>query len=119
MPADQRILGSQHQAAVYQHAGCACCYRCAQLPQRLSNLPVRKETRSPTGKLTPHRYPAKPLWSLHLPIKQRVGLICLFSIGLFVCIAGILRIYYLEKFFATFDHRCKQSFHAVLSKTLT
>ncbi|KAH3918558.1 hypothetical protein HBI56_135090 [Parastagonospora nodorum] len=50
-------------------------------------------------------YPAKPLWSLHLPIKQRLGLICLFSIGLFVCIAGVLRMYYLEKFFTSFDPR--------------
>jgi hypothetical protein len=119
MPADQRILGSQHYAAVYQHAGCACRYRCAQLAQRLFDLPVCKETNSPARELTLRRYPAKPLWSLHLPIKQRLGLICLFSIGLFVCIAGVLRMYYLEKFFTSFDPRCKPPVRPVLSKPLT
>ncbi|KAF2690992.1 hypothetical protein K458DRAFT_438710 [Lentithecium fluviatile CBS 122367] len=44
-------------------------------------------------------WPAKPLWSLQLPKKQRLGLICLFSVGCLVCIAGILRMYYLEVYF--------------------
>ncbi|KAH7414485.1 hypothetical protein DE146DRAFT_37055 [Phaeosphaeria sp. MPI-PUGE-AT-0046c] len=48
-------------------------------------------------------YPARPLWSLHLPVKQRLGLIFLFSVGLLVCVAGVLRMYYLEVFFDSYD----------------
>ncbi|KAF1840961.1 uncharacterized protein K460DRAFT_321640 [Cucurbitaria berberidis CBS 394.84] len=48
-------------------------------------------------------WPAKPLWSLQLPIKQRLGLIFLFSIGLLVCIAGVLRMYFLEMYFESSD----------------
>lgn len=51
-------------------------------------------------------YPAKPLWSLHLPVKQRLGLIFLFSVGLLVCVAGVLRMYYLEVFFDSYDTHC-------------
>jgi hypothetical protein len=45
-------------------------------------------------------YPAKPLWGLYLPVKQRHGLIFLFSVGLLVCVAGVPRMYYLELFFS-------------------
>ncbi|KAH7080465.1 hypothetical protein BKA63DRAFT_244406 [Paraphoma chrysanthemicola] len=48
-------------------------------------------------------WPAKPLWSLHLPVKQRLGLIFLFSVGLLVCVAGVLRMYYLEVYFNSYD----------------
>ncbi|KAL7772140.1 hypothetical protein CFE70_002093 [Pyrenophora teres f. teres 0-1] len=48
-------------------------------------------------------WPAKPLWSLQLPLRQRIGLICLFGIGLLVCITGILRMYYLKVFFESYD----------------
>ncbi|RMZ69085.1 integral membrane [Pyrenophora seminiperda CCB06] len=48
-------------------------------------------------------WPAKPLWSLQLPIRQRLGLIGLFSVGLCVCITGILRMYYLKVFFESYD----------------
>ncbi|CAO2650584.1 Nn.00g018760.m01.CDS01 [Neocucurbitaria sp. VM-36] len=48
-------------------------------------------------------WPAKPLWSLQLPLKQRLGLIFLFSVGLVVCIAGILRMYFLEVYFRSYD----------------
>ncbi|KAL5114678.1 hypothetical protein ACEQ8H_007411 [Pleosporales sp. CAS-2024a] len=49
-------------------------------------------------------YPAKPLWSLRLPVKQRLGLIFLFSIGLLVCIAGVLRMYFLDQYFKSTDY---------------
>ncbi|KAI1528787.1 hypothetical protein PtrSN002B_009401 [Pyrenophora tritici-repentis] len=48
-------------------------------------------------------WPAKPLWSLQLPLRQRIGLICLFGIGLLVCVTGILRMYYLKVFFESYD----------------
>ncbi|KAF2463195.1 uncharacterized protein BDR25DRAFT_298502 [Lindgomyces ingoldianus] len=48
-------------------------------------------------------WPAKPLWSLHLPLKQRIGLISIFAVGCTVCVAGICRMYYLEVYFDSFD----------------
>ncbi|KAF2650645.1 hypothetical protein K491DRAFT_125383 [Lophiostoma macrostomum CBS 122681] len=48
-------------------------------------------------------WPAKPLWSLQLPLKQRLGLICIFSVGTLVCVAGALRMYYLEVYFSSYD----------------
>jgi hypothetical protein len=53
-----------------------------------------------------YKYPMKPLWSLRLPVKQRLGLIFLFSVGLLVCIVGVLRMYYLEMFFSSYDTHC-------------
>ncbi|PVH99916.1 hypothetical protein DM02DRAFT_593648 [Periconia macrospinosa] len=49
-------------------------------------------------------WPAKPLWSLQLPLKQRLGLISLFSVGTSVCIAGAIRMYYLEVYFSSDDY---------------
>lgn len=60
-------------------------------------------------------YPAKPLWSLHLPVKQRLGLIFLFSVGLLVCVAGVLRMYYLEVFFDSYDTHCMSSLNTLLN----
>jgi hypothetical protein len=54
-----------------------------------------------------YKYPMKPLWSLRLPVKQRLGLIFLFSVGLLVCVVGVLRMYYLEVFFGSYDTHCK------------
>ncbi|KAF2639815.1 hypothetical protein P280DRAFT_50006 [Massarina eburnea CBS 473.64] len=67
-------------------------------------------------------WPAKPLWSLQLPLKQRLGLILLFSVGCVVCVAGInrylcprrphrhslsltkhARMYLLEQYFTSYD----------------
>ncbi|KAF3000230.1 hypothetical protein E8E13_007476 [Curvularia kusanoi] len=39
--------------------------------------------------------PVKPLLALHMPTKQRLGLLLLLSVGLLPCIAGLLRLYYL------------------------
>ncbi|KAF2667084.1 hypothetical protein BT63DRAFT_458047 [Microthyrium microscopicum] len=49
-------------------------------------------------------WPAPRLWTIRLPLRQRVGLIFVFSIGCFTCIAGIGRIYYLSQvYFASND----------------
>ncbi|KAF1994090.1 hypothetical protein P154DRAFT_586904 [Amniculicola lignicola CBS 123094] len=48
-------------------------------------------------------WPAKPLWSLQLPLKQRIGLVVIFAVGSTVCVAGICRIYYLEVYFESYD----------------
>lgn len=52
-------------------------------------------------------WPAKQLWSVQLPRKQRVGLILMFAIGCTVCGAGICRIYYLEVYFGSYDLLCR------------
>lgn len=49
-------------------------------------------------------WPAKPLWSLRLPLKQRI---VLFSMGLLVCVAGVLRMYYFEVFYQSYDTLCE------------
>lgn len=51
-------------------------------------------------------WPAKPLWSLQLPLKQRIGLILIFAVGATVCVAGSLRIYFLERYFTSYDLLC-------------
>ncbi|CAI6262960.1 unnamed protein product [Periconia digitata] len=49
-------------------------------------------------------WPAKPLWSLQLPLRQRLGLICLFSVGTTVCVCGGIRMYFLEEYFSSDDY---------------
>ncbi|KAK6517610.1 hypothetical protein TWF281_004259 [Arthrobotrys megalospora] len=39
--------------------------------------------------------PIREVWGIQLPKKQRIGLILVFALGSVVCIAGIVRIYYL------------------------
>ena len=34
------------------------------------------------------------LWRLQMPLRQRIGLICIFSVGSISCIAGAMRVYY-------------------------
>jgi hypothetical protein len=58
-----------------------------------------------------YKYPIKPLWSLRLPVKQRIGLIFLFSVGLLVCVVGVLRMYYLEVYFSSYDTLCRLRLH--------
>ncbi|KAF2839760.1 hypothetical protein M501DRAFT_904272, partial [Patellaria atrata CBS 101060] len=48
-------------------------------------------------------WPAKPLWRVQLPLKQRIGLLGVFCMGCIVCIAGVCRMYYLEEYFKTYD----------------
>jgi hypothetical protein len=42
-------------------------------------------------------WPARALWKVQLPLRQRLGLIVTFGCGSIVCVAGILRIYYLDQ----------------------
>lgn len=53
------------------------------------------------------RRPIKPLLSVHMPSKQRRGLIFLLIVSLLPCIAGLLRLYYLEAFYNDIDELCK------------
>ncbi|KAK6510297.1 hypothetical protein TWF481_005014 [Arthrobotrys musiformis] len=39
--------------------------------------------------------PIREVWGIQLPKKQRLGLILVFALGSIVCIAGIIRIYYI------------------------
>ncbi|KXJ87329.1 hypothetical protein Micbo1qcDRAFT_99711, partial [Microdochium bolleyi] len=48
-------------------------------------------------------WPIRPLWALQLPTQQRLGLVALFSMGLIVCVVGIMRIYYLSQVFVGGD----------------
>ncbi|OCK72816.1 hypothetical protein K432DRAFT_430883 [Lepidopterella palustris CBS 459.81] len=41
-------------------------------------------------------WPARTLWRIQLPLRQRLGLVATFSAGCVVCVAGVLRIYYLK-----------------------
>ncbi|KAL8860981.1 MAG: hypothetical protein Q9178_002494 [Gyalolechia marmorata] len=42
--------------------------------------------------------PISIVWSLHLPKNKKIGVCMLFLLGGFVCIAGILRFYYLKNY---------------------
>ncbi|KAH7024927.1 uncharacterized protein B0I36DRAFT_250614 [Microdochium trichocladiopsis] len=53
--------------------------------------------------LVVYLWPVRPLWKLQLPSQQRFGLVALFSVGLVVCVVGILRIYYLSQLMASAD----------------
>jgi len=48
-------------------------------------------------------WPAPRLWTLRLPIKQRIGLIFVFCLGCVVCACGIARIYYFDVYFSSKD----------------
>ena len=48
-------------------------------------------------------WPARYLWRIRLPLKQRVGLVFVFTCGLIVCVAGVLRLIYLNQYFTRTD----------------
>lgn len=48
-------------------------------------------------------WPARYLWRIRLPLKQRVGLVFVFTCGLVVCVAGVLRLIYLDWYFTRID----------------
>ncbi|KAF2397985.1 hypothetical protein EJ06DRAFT_558411 [Trichodelitschia bisporula] len=48
-------------------------------------------------------WPARTLSTVRIPLKQRLGLIFTFSVGVLVCIAGVCRIWYLVVFFNSYD----------------
>ncbi|OCL02817.1 hypothetical protein AOQ84DRAFT_251263, partial [Glonium stellatum] len=48
-------------------------------------------------------WPARYLWNIQLPQKQRAGLVISFGIGCLACIAGACRIWYLRIYFSSSD----------------
>ncbi|KAF1969850.1 hypothetical protein BU23DRAFT_475610 [Bimuria novae-zelandiae CBS 107.79] len=48
-------------------------------------------------------WPAQYLWRIQLPLKQRMGLVFVFTCGLVVCIAGVSRLVYLNRYFTNID----------------
>ncbi|OCK91609.1 uncharacterized protein K441DRAFT_688848 [Cenococcum geophilum 1.58] len=48
-------------------------------------------------------WPARALWNIQLPVKQRVGLILVFAVGCIVCVAGICRMWYFEAYLNSHD----------------
>ncbi|KAF1954464.1 hypothetical protein CC80DRAFT_476214 [Byssothecium circinans] len=48
-------------------------------------------------------WPAKDLWKLHLPLKQRINLVITFSLGAIVCVAGVCRLWYATIYVASSD----------------
>lgn len=60
-------------------------------------------------------WPAHALWNVQLPVKQRIQLIIIFSMGCIVCIGGICRMWYIEVYFSTYDSFCKSIFSKVLA----
>ncbi|KAL1603838.1 hypothetical protein SLS60_005430 [Paraconiothyrium brasiliense] len=48
-------------------------------------------------------WPARYLWRIQLPLKQRLGLVFVFTCGLVVCVAGVFRMIYLQRYFTNID----------------
>ncbi|KAI8933452.1 hypothetical protein NX059_010066 [Plenodomus lindquistii] len=48
-------------------------------------------------------WPAKDLLNVKISLRQRVTLTCMFSLGVVVCIAGSLRIYYTSVYLGSYD----------------
>lgn len=48
-------------------------------------------------------WPARYLWRIRLPLKQRIGLVFVFTCGLIVCVAGVFRIVFLNRYFTNID----------------
>ncbi|OCK75112.1 hypothetical protein K432DRAFT_429625 [Lepidopterella palustris CBS 459.81] len=48
-------------------------------------------------------WPARTLWTIQLPLKERMGLVFIFAVGCIVCVAGICRIWYFHIFFSSYD----------------
>lgn len=48
-------------------------------------------------------WPVRTLWTVRVPIRQRLRLVFVFSVGAVVCVAGIFRVYYLWRYFQTWD----------------
>lgn len=52
----------------------------------------------------------KPLLVVQMPAKQRCGLLSLLALSLLPCIAGVLRLYYIEVYYDSVDELCKYNF---------
>jgi hypothetical protein len=51
------------------------------------------------------------IWNVRISRRQKVGLCCIFGIGLITCVCGILRTYY-----ATYVYNCKFSTRQLLGR---
>ncbi|KAF2663235.1 hypothetical protein BT63DRAFT_380313 [Microthyrium microscopicum] len=49
-------------------------------------------------------WPARTLWTVRVPVKQRLMLIFVFSVGSAVCLTGVFRVYYLYRYFHSYDY---------------
>lgn len=61
-------------------------------------------------------WPAPKLWDIQLPVRKRVGLIFVFSLGVIVCICGIIRICYYPIFFGSKDVFWEGAVLSIVSK---
>jgi hypothetical protein len=52
-------------------------------------------------------WPAKDLAAVQISLKQRVMLISMFSMGIVICVAGVLRLYYCYVYINSYDILCK------------
>ncbi|KAF9632401.1 putative integral membrane protein [Lasiodiplodia theobromae] len=48
-------------------------------------------------------WPARYIWGMHVPKEQRWGLIGLFCVGVIICIAGVLRMWFFTVWFRSHD----------------
>ncbi|KAF2498106.1 hypothetical protein BU16DRAFT_445842, partial [Lophium mytilinum] len=62
-------------------------------------------------------WPARSLWSIQLPVKQRLGLILVFAVGIIVCVAGICRMWYFLVYLNSKDPYWEASILWCLSST--
>jgi len=51
--------------------------------------------------------PMKTLWGISRPQKEKIGLVVMFGVGFFVCIAGIIRLWALQRTSVSSDPSCK------------
>jgi hypothetical protein len=61
-------------------------------------------------------WPAPNLWDIQLPVKKRLGLILVFSLGVVVCICGIIRIVYYPIFYGSKDAFWEGAVLSIVSK---
>ncbi|QDS69634.1 hypothetical protein FKW77_009012 [Venturia effusa] len=46
---------------------------------------------------------SRTLWAVRLPMQQKIGLVFVFSVGVIVCITGVVRLWYLTYYFKHYD----------------
>ncbi|OCK75975.1 hypothetical protein K432DRAFT_408566 [Lepidopterella palustris CBS 459.81] len=87
-------------------------YSCGRLPPNLkySKPPINNTaavlTFSTINSVTDFLvflWPARTLWTIRLPTKQRCGLVFVFAFGCIVCIAGVVRIWYFVRYIRSND----------------
>ena len=48
-------------------------------------------------------WPVQYLWNIQVPLRQRIGLVFVFTCGVLVCVAGVFRLAYLDRYFTNID----------------